>query len=163
LKEHGIKGEPSLCLVNSIDFANCIPWEWMHLFLKNIIPTLVDLWTGCFKNLDTGTEDYKFAPHIWEEIGAETADAMKNIPSTFVHVLGNIASDRSTFTAEAWGFWFMHLAPILLRNHFPHQKYYVHMCELIGLMKTSIKLEISTEEIDELEEGFAAWVEDFEW
>jgi hypothetical protein len=37
------------------------------------------------------------------------------------------------------------------------------MCELIGLMKTSIKLEISTKEIDELEEGFAAWVEDFEW
>ncbi|KAG2338583.1 hypothetical protein BDR05DRAFT_978044 [Suillus weaverae] len=31
------------------------------------------------------------------------------------------------------------------------------MCKLIGLMKTSIKLEISTEEIDKLEEGFAAW------
>ncbi|KAG2338582.1 hypothetical protein BDR05DRAFT_1004029 [Suillus weaverae] len=113
-KEHGIKGEPSLCRVNSIDFANGMPWEWMHLFLENIIPTLVDLWTGCFKNLDTGTEDYELAPHIWEAIGAETADAVKDIPSAFVHVLCNIASDRSTFTAEAWGFWFMYLAPILL-------------------------------------------------
>ncbi|KIK31997.1 hypothetical protein CY34DRAFT_29486, partial [Suillus luteus UH-Slu-Lm8-n1] len=161
-KEHGIKGEPSLCRVNSIDFANGAPWEWMHLFLENIIPTLVDLWTGRFKNLDTGTEDYEIAPHIWEAIGAETADAVKDIPSAFVRALCNIASERSTFTAEAWGFWFMYLAPILLRNRFPRQKYYVHMCKLIGLMKTSIKLEISTEEIDELEEGFATWVEDFE-
>ncbi|KAG1894281.1 uncharacterized protein F5891DRAFT_1131005 [Suillus fuscotomentosus] len=55
-KEHGIKGEPSLCRVNSINYANCTPWEWMHLFLKNIIPQLVDLWIGCYKMLDTSVK-----------------------------------------------------------------------------------------------------------
>ncbi|KAG2146056.1 uncharacterized protein EDB93DRAFT_1241095 [Suillus bovinus] len=45
-KEHEVKGEPSLHRVNSIDYANCAPWEWMHLFLENIIPQLVDLWQG---------------------------------------------------------------------------------------------------------------------
>lgn len=83
-KEHGVKGKPSLCHVNSIDYANCAPWEWMHLFLENIIPQLVDLWTGHYKMLDVGSEDYELAPYIWEEIGAETAAAVNKIPAAFV-------------------------------------------------------------------------------
>ena len=161
-KEHGIRGEPSLVRINSLNYANCAPWEWMHLFLENIVPTLVNLWTGRFKGLDEGTEEYELAPHIWEEIGEETAAAVKDIPAAFVRALGNIASERSSFTAEAWGFWFMHLAPILLRNRFPRRKYYTHMCKLVSLMKTSIKLEISMEEIDILEQGFAEWVQEYE-
>jgi len=134
----------------------------MHLFLENIVPTLVNLWTGRFKGLDEGTEEYELAPHIWEEIGEETAATVKDIPAAFVRALGNIASERSSFTAEAWGFWFMHLAPVLLRNRFPRRKYYTHMCKLVSLMKTSIKLEISMEEIDVLEQGFAEWVQEYE-
>lgn len=161
-KEHGVKGEPSLRRVNSIDYANCAPWEWMHLFLENIIPQLIDLWTGRYKMLDVGSEDYELAPHIWEEIGAETAAAVNKIPAAFVRVLGNIAVDKSSFTAEAWSFWFIHIAPIVLRNRFPRLKYYTHMCKLISLMKTSIKLEITTQEINSLEQGFAEWVREFE-
>ncbi|KAG2039923.1 hypothetical protein BDR03DRAFT_1035314 [Suillus americanus] len=114
----------------------------MHLFLENIIPQLVDLWTGCYKMLDVGSEDYELAPHVWEEIGTETAAAVKQIPAAFVRVLGNIAVDKSTFTAEV--------------------KYYTHMCKLISLMKTSVKLEITAQEINDLEQGFAEWVREFE-
>ncbi|KAG2046473.1 hypothetical protein BDR06DRAFT_922829 [Suillus hirtellus] len=161
-KEHGIRGEPSLVRVSSLDYATCAPWEWMHLFLENIAPMLVDLWTGRFKGLDEGTEEYELAPHIWEEIGQETAAAVRDIPAAFVRALGNIASERSSFTAEAWGFWFMYLAPILLQNRFRRRKYYMHMCKLVSLMKTSIKLELSVEEIDGLEQGFAEWVQEYE-
>ncbi|KAF9231532.1 hypothetical protein BU15DRAFT_55998 [Melanogaster broomeanus] len=121
--------------VGSINLAKSFPWEWMHLFAENIIPTLVKHWTGKFKHLDTGKEDYKIADHIWEDVGRETAEALKTIPSAFVRALGNIAEDHSYFTAESWAFWFMHLAPALLRHRFPKDKYYNHMCDLVTIMK----------------------------
>ncbi|KAG2340055.1 hypothetical protein BDR05DRAFT_856809, partial [Suillus weaverae] len=85
-----------------------------------------------YKMLDVGSEDYKLALHVWEEI------------------------------AKSWSFWFIHITPIVLQNRFPCVKYYTHMSKLISLMKTSIKLEITTQEIDDLEQGFAEWVEEFE-
>ncbi|KIK88627.1 hypothetical protein PAXRUDRAFT_115564, partial [Paxillus rubicundulus Ve08.2h10] len=93
------------------------PWEWMHVFLENIIPALIKLWTGQFKGLDTRHEDYGIVPHIWAEVGEETISAVQDIPAACVHILGNIAKDggRLMFTAEAWGFWFMYLAPIMLK------------------------------------------------
>lgn len=56
----------------------------MHVFLENIVPMLVKHWTGKFKGMDAGKEDYEIADHIWTEIGAETAAAIANIPATFV-------------------------------------------------------------------------------
>jgi hypothetical protein len=41
------------------------------------------------------------------------------------------------------------------KTAFLDDKYYVHVCKLVRLMKTSIKLELTTGEVDELEEGFA--------
>jgi hypothetical protein len=134
----------------------------MHLFLENIVPTLINLWSGRFKGLDSGFENYEISGDIWEQIGAETTAAVANVPAAFVRVLGNIAMDRSTFTAEAWGFWFMHLAPILLKGRFPNAKYYDHMCRLVGMMKTMLKFELTHGEIDALETGLAEWVETYE-
>jgi hypothetical protein len=161
-KQSGIRGPPALRRVASIDYARSVPWEWMHLFLENIVPTLVNLWTGQFKGLDTGTEDYELVPHIWAEIGEETACAVGNIPSAFVRVLGNIAEDRSMFTAEAWGFWFMYLAPILLKGRFQEDKYYYHMLKLSDLMKIMVKLELREEEVDMIENRLIEWVEEYE-
>jgi len=162
MKQYGIWGSPALHRVGSLNFTICAPLEWMHLLLKNVIPGLMNLWTGRFKDLDEGTDNYKLVPHIWEEFGQETVNAVKTIPSSFVCVLGNIAENRSSFTAESWGFWFIYLALILLKNHFLDNKYYVHMCKLVRLMKTSIKLELTTSEVDELKEGFVQWVKEYE-
>ena len=81
----------------------------MHVFLENIVPTLVDFWTGCFKGLDVGSESYEIAPHIWERISEETTSAVPFIPAAFVRRIANITNDRSLFTAEAWSFWFMYI------------------------------------------------------
>src|ERR1700722_3485310 len=162
-KYHGIRGEPILgCRVNTIDHANSSPWDCMHLFFENDIPNMVSLWTGRFKGLDSGTEDYEIAPNVWEEIGAETAEAVKDIPAAFVRVLGNIAEDRSTFTAESWAFWFIYLAPILLKDRFHHVKYYKHACLLAKILKRMLKLDLTLVEIDELEDEVIDWVELFE-
>ena len=161
-KANGIRNAPALCRVGSLNHAKSNPWEWLHLFCENIIPNLFKLWTGQYKQLDTGTEAYEIPEHIWEQIGEETASAVKNIPSSFVRVLGNIAQDRSTYIAESWGFWFMYLAPILLKGRFTHNKYYRHMIALVKIMKTTLKFELTMAEIDAMEEEVICWVELYE-
>ncbi|EGO30536.1 hypothetical protein SERLADRAFT_412356 [Serpula lacrymans var. lacrymans S7.9] len=42
-KQSGICGHPALQRVSSLDYANTFPWEWMHLFLENVVPTLVNI------------------------------------------------------------------------------------------------------------------------
>ena len=134
----------------------------MHLFLLNVIPNLVDHWTGNFKNLDAGTGTFEIAPQIWAEIGEETAAAVQNIPAAFVRVLSNIAEDQSLFTAEAWAFWFMYIASIVMFRQFKDVKYYHHMCGLVEIMKITLQFSITCEEIDILENKIIEWVKLYE-
>ena len=159
---YGINGEPALHRVSSVDLAQCYPWDWMHLFLENIIPSLIKLWMGKYKGLNVGNGDYEIAPEVWEGIGRETADAVRDIPAAFVRKLPNIDTDRSNYTAEAWCFWFMYLAPFMLQNRFPDQKYHQHLCDLIDIMKMCLRFEITSEEVDDLEQKIYAWVRLYE-
>ena len=161
-KQTGIKGLPGTSRVLSLDYARCLPWEWFHLLLENIIPNLINLWTGQFKGLDTGDEPYNIQPYIWQEIGHETAAAVQDIPASFMRVLSNIASDRSLFTVESWCFWFVHLAPILLENRFMKKKYYDHMCELGNIMKMTLQFKITKVEVDDIEVRLVQWVNNYE-
>ncbi|KAF9230680.1 hypothetical protein BU15DRAFT_68994 [Melanogaster broomeanus] len=119
----------------------------------------VDAFTS---GLDTGNGSYEIMPEVWEEIGMETAAAVKDIPSAFVGVLPNIADSRASFTAKSWGFWFMYIAPIILRGRFLCNKYYTHACQLADLMKLSIKLQLTHEELEGLRIGFIDWVDKYE-
>jgi hypothetical protein len=65
-------------------------------------------------------------------------------------------------TAESWGFWFMFIAPAILRGRFKHSKYYHHACDLASLMRLSIKLEIAQAEVDQLRVGLIKWVKMYE-
>jgi hypothetical protein len=150
-KESGIKGFPSLQQVGSLDYARSLPWDWIHIFLENVIPTLVSHWSDSFKNLNSGVEDYIIPCTTWEEISEETAHAIKDIPSSFVCVIRNIAKDHSNFTTESCDFWFMHIEPFVLHRCFLNEKYYVHMCRLVDLMKVMIKFELTYMEINDIE------------
>ncbi|KAF8833262.1 hypothetical protein BDN67DRAFT_917366 [Paxillus ammoniavirescens] len=148
--------------VGSLDYAQSVPWEWFHLLLENIITNLVDFWTGRFKDLDSETEDFEIAPHIWEEVRTETAVAVQHIPASFVCVLSNIASDHLLFTAESWCFWFIYLAPKLLENRFARAKYYKHMCELVEIMQITLQFSITVKQVDKVEKQLIQWVEKYE-
>ncbi|KAF9222843.1 hypothetical protein BS17DRAFT_767596 [Gyrodon lividus] len=161
-KQTGIKDFPAMRRVGALDHARSMPWEWFHLLLKNIIPNLVDFWTGQFKGLGPGIEDFEIAPHVWEEVGKETAAAVQHIPVSFVRVLSNIGSDCSLFTAEHWCFWFIYLAPKLLDGRFPKAKYYKHMCELIEVMKITLQFRMTLEQLNEVEQRLIGWVKKYE-
>jgi hypothetical protein len=158
----GIKGMPALTRVGSIDYARGAPWDFMHLLFENVVKNLVYLWMGKFKGLDTGKENFIIPSAIWKDIGQETVNAVKNIPSAFIRSLANLAEDSSYLTAEGWAFWYMYLAPILLRGRFQKKAYYDHLCELAEIMKTCIKFSLSHNEIDDLEVRIASWVKEYE-
>ena len=161
-KYYGIRYRPLLDRVESIDFAVSFPWEWLHIFCENVVPHQVDLYSGNFKGLDTGTEAYEIVGEVWKDVGLETANAVKDIPSSYVHTLPDIAKERSYYTAETWAFWFMYIAPIVLSKRFTDEKYYNHMCLLAKIMKTTLKFELTHEEIDNLEEDIIRWVRSYE-
>jgi hypothetical protein len=82
-KVYGIKGVSVLSNLKSLSFPLSFPYDFMHLIWENLIPNLVLLWTGGFKNLDEGVGEYQFLPKVWDAIGAATAGAGATIPSVF--------------------------------------------------------------------------------
>ena len=99
-KEHGIKGIPLLSSVSSISFPSSFPFDFMHLIWENLIPNLIEFWTGSFKDLDHEDEGYLIEPHIWDEIGAATAACKATIPSAFGAPVPNIATKQFQMSAE---------------------------------------------------------------
>ena len=159
----GICEPPLLCHVNLLDFARLIPWDFMHLAFENIGPHLIDHWTGKYKNLDEGSGNYRIAEAVWEKIGRETADATKSIPEAFVRVLPNIANNCSSFTAEAWCFWFVFLTPTLLKGRFQNDKYYRHLCDFSEIIKFCLQYNIAHSEVNNnLQPWIIKWVEEYE-
>ncbi|KAF7378176.1 hypothetical protein MSAN_00242100 [Mycena sanguinolenta] len=158
-KYHGIKGLPALRRVGSMDCARSYPWDCMHLFFENIIPNLVKLWSGKYKGLDCGREDYEIPDAVWVQIWDETAKAMKNIPSDFCR---SLESGPGKFTAEAWCFWFLYMAPGLLKGRFSDPKYHIHLCELADIIKTILLFTYTMEILSDLEEKIISWVETYE-
>lgn len=56
-KSYGINGVPLLATLSSLSFPDSFPHDFMHI-VENILPMLLDLWTGSFKGLDDGSEEY---------------------------------------------------------------------------------------------------------
>ena len=82
-KEHGIKGIPVLSSISSISFPSSFPFDFMHPIWGNLIPNLIEFWTGVFKDLDHKGEGYFIEPHIWNDIRSATAACGVTIPSAF--------------------------------------------------------------------------------
>ncbi|KAJ7052722.1 hypothetical protein C8F01DRAFT_1065494 [Mycena amicta] len=120
---------------------------------------MVKLWSGKFKGLDCGVENYEISADVWTEIWAETAAATKHIPSAFSR---SFAGGPGKFTAKSWCFWFVYLAPGLLKGRFADRKYHDHLCQLADIIKLVLLFEITREQIDQLEEMIIDWVEKYE-
>ena len=161
-KQFGIKGIPLLSCLSSLSFPASFPYDFMHLIWANLIRNLIQLWTGTFKNLDHNDKEYVFANKVWEKIGEETAHAGQHIPASFGLRVPNIADEKSHMTCETYSIWTLLWAPIILRDRFIHIRYYNHFCRLVELLSICLQYEIETEQIEELEEGFIKWVEDYE-
>lgn len=112
----GIKGIPLLSLIGTLALPSSFPLDFMHLIFENLIPNLVAHYTGNFKGLDDGDEEYTLPAKVWSEICETGSASGDTIPSQFGARVPNLEKERSHMTAEAWSFWVMFIAPIILRN-----------------------------------------------
>ncbi|TFK95882.1 hypothetical protein BDV98DRAFT_614530 [Pterulicium gracile] len=151
--------------ISSLRFPTCNPHDLMHIE-KNIIPMLVDIWTGAYKDLGPGSEDY-----LWDEPGKKTvlnaigeacASSVNTIPSSFGCCVPNLATQRSEFIAESWIMFATMLSPAILHNRFKKRVYYIHFMELIRLFNLCMQFGLDHSDIAKLERGFAKWVVEFE-
>jgi hypothetical protein len=129
-KKSGVKGVPILSYLHSLSFPNSFPYDFMHLIWENLVKNLTLLWTGEFKKLDEGSEEYKLGKGVWEAVAASTSAASDTIPSAYGSRIPNIAKDRPNVSAGMWSFWTLYLGPVLLRRRFKRPKYYRHFVRL---------------------------------
>ncbi|KAJ7723195.1 hypothetical protein DFH07DRAFT_871996 [Mycena maculata] len=112
-KEYGVKGVPLFSFIKSLSFPHYFPFDFMHLIWENRIKNLILLWTGDFKGLDQGTDDYC------------TPSASGTIPSAYgsrVPRIGPMFLRRCGHSGPG---------PVLLRRRFRNRKYYTHFIELV--------------------------------
>jgi hypothetical protein len=161
-KEYGIKGVPILACLSSLSFPASFPFDFMHLIWENVVKNLILLWTGEFKGLDEGTGLFKLAPKVWEAIGRAGAVSGDSIPHAFGARPPDIATAKSSSTADTWSFWTLYLGPVLLRRQFADEKYYHHFIDLVKLLNLCLQFEISMEEIKLIRDGMVKWVNQYE-
>ncbi|EJF66331.1 hypothetical protein DICSQDRAFT_78704 [Dichomitus squalens LYAD-421 SS1] len=134
----------------------------MHLIWENVVKNLMQLWTGQYKGLDTGSEDYEILPSIWEAIGDASAQAGDTIPGQFGPRPPNVASDKLSWTADTRSFWFQYVGPVLLARRFTHRKYYTHFIALVHILRKCLQYEMPVSTVAEIRQGFIDWVKDYE-
>jgi hypothetical protein len=161
-RKYGIKGVPILSELKSLSFPLSFPYDFMHLIWENCVDNLILLWTGKFKGLDEGKEQYQLTSSVWDAIGAASAASGSTIPYAFGARPPNFVTQKSACSAETWSFWTLFLGPILLRKRFRKRKYYDHFVDLVKLIHICLQFEISDEEIDFIRAGFIKWVEEYE-
>jgi hypothetical protein len=159
--KYGIKGVPLLSTLSSLSFPVSFPYDFMHLIWTNLIPNLILLWTGRFKDL-SDDEDYVLAPTVWEAIGKATVNAGKTIPAAFGSKVPNIALEKAQMTAETHSIWTLYIAPTLLKGRFVQARYYKHFIELVRLLTLCLEFEITQDQVNDLERGFQSWVQVYE-
>ena len=161
-KKFGINGESVLTAIPGFNRIVGYPHKYMHLLFENIIPMLVCLWKGDFRDIDSSDQPYIISAENWETIGLRTVQSNRYIPSSFSRRIPNIDIDQNLFTAEAYSFWFVHMAPTLLWGCFAEERYYKHAILLVKIVEKCLQFEITHEEIDTLESNIETWVQKFE-
>jgi hypothetical protein len=160
--EYGIKGVPLLSLIGALNLPQSFPLDFMHLIFENLVPNLIAHYSGKFKDLDDGDEEYTIPANIWSEICAVGAVSGDTIPSQFGRRMPNLETERSHMTAEAWAFWIMYIGPIVLRNRFKKPQYYSHFVKLVRLIHLCLGYEITVSDINKIRTGFQEWVVEYE-
>ena len=159
--KYGINGVPLLSVLDSLSLPLSTGYEFMHLVFENLLPNLALFWSGNFKTLDQD-QPFVLNRRVWDNVGTLTAASKSTIPSCYGAAVPNIATDRSSFSAEAWSQWALFIGPAVLNHRFKHDKYYNHFCDLVHLINLCLQYQLSDDELSEIRTGFIKWVQKYE-
>lgn len=127
---------------------------------------MVDHWTSSYKDLDVGSEDYRWdepgKKTVLNAIGAACASSGNTIPGFFGCCVPNPSTQRGKFIAESRIIFATMLSPAVPHNRFKKRIYYDHFMELIRLINLFMQFGLDHSDIDEIERGFVNWVVEYE-
>ncbi|CEL58782.1 hypothetical protein RSOLAG1IB_08828 [Rhizoctonia solani AG-1 IB] len=79
----GIKGISALARLASISIPASFPIDIMHMIFINLIPQLVDIWTGAFNGMGEGKETYLIDSKLFKDIGEIVYDSGSTMPTSY--------------------------------------------------------------------------------
>ena len=121
---------------------------------QNLLPQLIDLWTGNFNDLDSGLEGYMLKPTVLNALNATLKPSRKTMPTQYGCGVPELTK-RSEFIAETWDVFTTQLSPSLLRRAFDDSRYYEHFVRLVKLLRTLISFDLPHDELASLRRGIA--------
>ncbi|KAJ3525650.1 hypothetical protein NMY22_g10485 [Coprinellus aureogranulatus] len=161
-KASGVKGVPILSHIPSLILPFAVQFDFMHLMFENTFDNVLNFMCGKFKDLDHEGQGYRINPTVWEAIGKATAASGSTIPGAYGARPRDFTEDRTGITADMLSFWVLFLGPIYLERAFDNREFYQHFIRLVKLVNLCLQFEITREQIQEIREGFAAWVVEYE-
>ncbi|KAJ1560360.1 hypothetical protein HK405_007385 [Cladochytrium tenue] len=138
----------------------------MHLFFENVIPLLIELWGGKDGSRHQTTHNTTLSMSLvskadWVSIGHETKAANSTLPSSLTPNFPDIYQHGSSYTADQHMKWFLYISPAVMHGRLPEQ-HYKHMMQLVRLIWLNMQDSISRPELEEMRDGFAKWVKQYE-
>jgi hypothetical protein len=153
----------------------------MHVLYENLMKELLSLWEGVYKTTrprapedeeddndtdeaqgsdDSPLPDYIIPKAEWLAMDDELAGSTKLTPAQMAPSLAKV-SLRGTWNADSYAYFLTYAGPILLRNRLlpVHYNHFVRLSELVQL---TTQLEISVEQVEDVETGYIDWGKDFE-
>lgn len=158
---YGINGTPITSRLPGVAFPASYPFDLMHL-MYNTLKNYLLLFTGNFKGLDAGAEDYILSKEDQAGIALATLGANKTIPSSFGRTIPDPINERHFFTAEAYVVWSTLYAPILFRRRFSDPKYYRHFRDFISIIERVMDNVSTSESRAKLRQDIKQWYADYE-
>ncbi|KAJ1300030.1 hypothetical protein OPQ81_011150 [Rhizoctonia solani] len=158
--ESGIKGITLLARVPSVSIPRSFPVDLMHMIWQNLIPQLIELWTGKFNDLDAGLEDYHLRLNAWNALCDACVPSKRTMPSSFGCPVPD-PRKPSHFIAESWNIFTAQLAPPLLYKRFSDERYYQHFVRLVRILRLVVSFDLPRDKIPEIRRGLAEWVEEY--
>lgn len=160
-QQYGINHTAIATKIPGFQLPWSVPYEFLHL-LENTIKNYVSLISGDFKEIGQGVESYVIPSATWKELGLATVLSNATIPSAFGRSIPNIAEDRTFFTAEAYLVWATMYSRILLRDRFPHEKYYKHWCLFISIVEKCLDFSSTATSRARLRDDIHKWYYEYE-
>lgn len=89
----------------------------------------------------------------------EVAGAAGLTPAQLAPSLAKVTM-RGHWNVDSYAYFMMHLGPILVRHRLP-EAHFEHFARLSELVRLTTQVEISHDEVVQIEEGYITWVEEF--
>ena len=108
--------------LKTILFPWSFPTDIMHLFFKNVAPSMYAHWSGKFFNNNLlSSSDYELSKSQWEAFGTQMEKIKKDMPMEIGRPPRDIFKYHNGYKAVEWKNWIILFSLPLLKGRLPQK------------------------------------------